>query len=66
MCMPKAPKPDPQIKIDQAQAKQAELEQLALAKDKNTEQVRRNRRLGGVRSLISGISGAGFGSNYTG
>lgn len=67
MCMPKAPKPekvDPQIKEDQKMQKQAELEQLALAKDKNTEQVRRNRRLGGVRSLISGTSGAGYGSNY--
>lgn len=66
MCLPKAPKPDPQIKEDQQQAKQAELEQLAMAKDKNTEQIRRNRRLGGVRSLLSGMSGAGFGSNYTG
>jgi hypothetical protein len=64
--MPKAPKPDPQVAVDQKQAKQQELDQLALAKDKNTEQSRRNRRLGGPRSLISGMSGSGFGSNYTG
>jgi hypothetical protein len=66
MCMPKAPKQDPKIAEDQAAAKQAELEQLALTKDTNTEQISRQRRLSGVRSLISGVSGSGFGSNYRG
>jgi hypothetical protein len=64
MCMPKAPKPDPDIKKQQALQRQAELDRLAEEKKKSLVATKRTLRGGGVRSLLSTDAGSGFGSNY--
>ena len=66
MCFPKAPKEDPAVKQQQAEARAAELERLGEEKQKQLASTRRTLRGSGVRSLISGMSGSGYGSNYTG
>jgi hypothetical protein len=65
MCLPKAPKQDPQVARDQEIQRQAELDRLALVKKQETAAARRVTGRGGPRSLITGESGSGFGSNYT-
>jgi hypothetical protein len=64
MCLPKAPKPDPQIAKDQEIQRQAELDRLSLAKKQDIVSTRRTLGRGGPRSLITGESGSGFGRNY--
>ena len=60
--MPKAPKPDPEIKRQQERQKQAEMQRLSEEKKKQLTADRRVARspLAGARSLISGESGSGF------
>ena len=66
MCFPKAPKQDPQVKIDQDAARQRELDRLSEEKKKDVVSRRRVLRGAGSRSLLTaGDTGAGFGTNYT-
>jgi len=64
VCLPKAPKQDPQIAADQAAQRQRELERLAEEKKKQLAVTRRGLTATGPRSLLSGDVGSGFGSNY--
>ena len=63
MCGPKAPKEDPEVKRQQALARQREQERIEEEKKKALSGNKAKLRGSGVRSVISG-SGTGFGSNY--
>jgi len=68
MCLPKAPKPDPAIALQQKEQRQAELDRLAIVKKQETAAARRLAGRGGPRLLLSpGNSGSGFtpGGNYS-
>ena len=68
MCLPKAPKQDPEVARMQKEQRQAELDRLAIVKKQETAAARRIRPGGGPRSLLSpGNSGSGFtpGGNYS-
>ena len=53
MCLPKAPKQDPEIAQRQKEQKQAELDRLQLEKKQATAQQRRAVGGSGIRSLLS-------------
>jgi hypothetical protein len=60
MCLPKAPKEDPNVRKQQQLQRQAELDRLKEEKQKDLVAQKRTLRGSGVRSLISGESGSGF------
>jgi hypothetical protein len=65
MCLPKAPKEDPEIARQQAEQRRLELERLAEEKKKDVVARRRSLPGSGTRSLLaSGNTGSGFGRNY--
>lgn len=66
MCMkpPKPPKIDPSVKAAQEAAARAEQERIAELKKQQTQRTRAEQRTTGMRSLVSGSSGSGFGRNF--
>jgi len=64
MCMPKAPKEDPEIKRQQAAQRRLEMERLAEEKKKDLVAQKKGIRGPGIRSLLAPDNpGAGYGSN---
>lgn len=63
MCLPKAPKTDPNVKKQQELQAAAEQARLKEEKDKQLVATKRTLRASGLRSLISG-QGSGIGSSY--
>jgi len=63
MCLPKAPKTDPNVKKQQALQAAAEQARLKEEKDKQLVATKRSLRGSGLRSLLSG-QGSGIGNSY--
>lgn len=62
--MPKVPKMDPAVKDAQKAQAAAEQERRAELKKQQLERTKSQLGDSGIRSLISGSSGAGFGRNF--
>jgi hypothetical protein len=61
---PKVPKMDPEVKASQEMQRQAEAERRRELKEQQLQRTKASLGSSGIRSLISGSSGAGFGRNF--
>jgi hypothetical protein len=64
MCMPKPPKIDQATKDAQKAAREAEQNRRRDLKEQQLKVTKRGQEGSGIRSLISGSSGSGFGRNF--